>query len=702
MDPLSRLSDASQLPLPSSNDRMDPPRKKPRSAASAAFHQHSQQQQLLQQPQSTLPVSLQHPSNQRAISPTKWLVWEAACESLIPHLTHCGLHALASLLSVPNATSLTSTSSSSSTLKEYSKKQSTLSLLQQQQMQASQSLASSSSSLPNAGASSSTTSSKYPPFLPSITHITHTAQKLCQETPPWIHWSKTDGAAASSSSSAVVLVNTSVTNSHTLSTSTAFLQGIHTLYNSSSNTNSLTSGTHSHALFFLDSATRTCIQGKRTGGYRMARATVGVSPATTAAASTTTVPHIGYYWEARVLPGPSCGEILQALPSQVRLAKHLQRQLEQGLAYETSQLKPPPPSTTASYRSQSAKERRTSPVPMTTMSTSSKQPPVRVGGQVRIGWSLRTAEAHAPVGYDAYSYGIRSLGGARVHNSQRWEEDEEDPQERIDFLPGDVIGCAIVVEPQVDTYATTMTTTASVTGSSSLLLSGSNPSSSAASMPSSQASTSHIRFFHNGRNVGPMEVRKGKRHGGEAFFIESGTYYPAFSAYLGGGIQANFGPHFLYPPKPLPTGLKLQPMSTRMAIPMTPDEAVAYMTPILQSIGFPTLSSNSSNSTASRTEWLHAWTLAIQAEATVWRQAYDRYSTQQLEDVHAARQARHMSVADLPPLHMDPLNDSSIHATGTTSTTVSNKKDTVMVDPDATQDVDLQSEPESSEHGGLY
>merc|ERR1719491_2055085 len=42
-----------------------------------------------------------------------------------------------------------------------------------------------------------------------------------------------------------------------------------------------------------------------------------------------------------------------------------------------------------------------------------------VGGHLRIGWSMRTGELQAPVGYDRWSYGYRDINGSKVHNSRR-------------------------------------------------------------------------------------------------------------------------------------------------------------------------------------------------------------------------------------------------------------------------------------------
>jgi COMPASS component BRE2 len=60
---------------------------------------------------------------------------------------------------------------------------------------------------------------------------------------------------------------------------------------------------------------------------------------------------------------------------------------------------------------------------------------------VRVGWARREANLDAPVGADAYSYGIRDVGGERVHISR------PKPYGR-GFATGDVVGCLISLPPR--------------------------------------------------------------------------------------------------------------------------------------------------------------------------------------------------------------------------------------------------------------
>ena len=64
-----------------------------------------------------------------------------------------------------------------------------------------------------------------------------------------------------------------------------------------------------------------------------------------------------------------------------------------------------------------------------------------IGGHVRLGWARREASLDTPVGFDAYSYGIRDVAGQKVHMSR--------PKDFMplnsDFCVGDVVGMEITL-----------------------------------------------------------------------------------------------------------------------------------------------------------------------------------------------------------------------------------------------------------------
>ena len=313
--------------------------------------------------------------------------------------------------------------------------------------------------------------------LPTVAQIHQAATKAHQEQPPWTHWNKADMAHSSMR----------VTSAHRLG-----LQAI--------------------------LSTRA-----GSGGYRMARANVGCSSGS-------------HYFEIWIQdPPPTTDEVLQALSPSVRLAPKLRQSIQDALEYEerkqlgtTQPQQPkatiPNPKSEASAAistEEADPDRYTKPSgsePSENSNTTlphargpdENEPPVRVGAHFRIGWSMRTGELHAPVGYDRWSFAIRDIGGSIISNSQRidnWNGAEG-------FGPGDVIGCAIC-----------------------LFQSGDKNS-------SDRNEKNHIRFFKNGVCMGEFVIAKGKRSGGEAPFqceIPAGTYYPAVSCYMGGSIRANFG-----------------------------------------------------------------------------------------------------------------------------------------------------------------
>jgi Set1/Ash2 histone methyltransferase complex subunit ASH2 len=222
-----------------------------------------------------------------------------------------------------------------------------------------------------------------------------------------------------------------------------------------------------------------------TRGYRMSRGSHGISQG-------------NYYYEVLIQEPPKASEIASQFQPNMRLNPKLQKEMEEALQLEREG-KPADPS-------------------------------AGFGAHVRLGFANRTADLSAPVGYDKWSYGIRDIGGSKIHASQR-----EDNWGGESFGPGDVIGCAISLQKEDQTEE-----------------------------------PSFIRFFKNGQPLGTSDHKKDIPM---AFTIPSGVYYPAVSLYMGGVVQMNFGPHFVYPPKK--SSPKFRPVSDLAERPMSVEDAVA-------------------------------------------------------------------------------------------------------------------------------
>ncbi len=229
-------------------------------------------------------------------------------------------------------------------------------------------------------------------------------------------------------------------------------------------------------------------------------------------------------------------------------------------------------------------------------------------GHVRMGWARREATLDAPVGFDAYSYGLRDVGGQKVFMSR---PKDFFPQGE-DIREGDVIGLEInlpseylhrkVVEgnynPAVDLaddepsgierpdiirdrvpirFKTHMYFEQIEYHASKELEEYMNPSPVIASQggistvgqeprpthPTPALRTlphSSIKIYKNGQLIGtpftnllaflppaskPVIPQMGAREG-----VDDGMlgYYPAVSVFRGGAAEVNFGPNFWYPP----------------------------------------------------------------------------------------------------------------------------------------------------------
>lgn len=233
-------------------------------------------------------------------------------------------------------------------------------------------------------------------------------------------------------------------------------------------------------------------------------------------------------------------------------------------------------------------------------------------GHVRIGWARREASLDAPVGFDAYSYGIRDVQGQKVHMSR--PKDFFPPGESI--KEGDVIGLEIQLpseslhrkvvtgqfNPAVDLleeveseksieapniirdrvpirfksniyfermdYAPTKELEDLMNPSP--MAPGSGPSSEAPNpnhaLPALRTlPKSHIKIYKNGKLMGTpwtnllaflppaskiQQQQQGQNTNAGREFLDDGSlgYSPAVSVFRGGAVEVNFGPDFWYPP----------------------------------------------------------------------------------------------------------------------------------------------------------
>ncbi|KAK2591618.1 transcription factor, contains a PHD finger motif [Conoideocrella luteorostrata] len=226
------------------------------------------------------------------------------------------------------------------------------------------------------------------------------------------------------------------------------------------------------------------------------------------------------------------------------------------------------------------------------------------GKHVRMGWARREASSDAPVGFDAYSYGFRDVGGEKVYMSR--PKEFFPPGEGI--REGDVIGLEIQLpsenlqrkimsrtyNPAIDASDDEPSSTAEAANivrdrvpirfkahtyfekieyhSTKELEDLMNPSpvgpiSASAEAPNPLHTSaalrtlpnSHIKVYKNGQLVGTAfdnllaflppaskpQPQVGAREGPDDGML---GYYPAVSVFRGGAAEVNFGPDFWYPP----------------------------------------------------------------------------------------------------------------------------------------------------------
>ncbi|KAG7351290.1 SPRY domain containing protein [Nitzschia inconspicua] len=340
-------------------------------------------------------------------------------------------------------------------------------------------------------------------------------------------------------------------------------------------------------------------------GYRMTRASQGVPPAGG-----------NYYYEVVIQEPPSIQEIINSLPTNVRISKKLQQEMQQALKLEEQRKE--------QAKAVADKSEKMADDENTAAESSTKTETTNVSGfgsHVRLGWSMRTGDLQAPVGYDKWSYGVRDIGGSKIHCSKR-----EDHWGGEEFGPGDVVGCAISMVPD-----STMEGVGAATrdkGSSGSLSHQQHQAQLQQPLPNHN----HIRFFKNGYPMGEFIISKGKREGGAAFIIPDGVYYPAISLYMGANVKVNFGPNFIYQPRKLPTGLKLQPMSNLCSPPISTEDATAKI----------------AKEKPFRKPDMHQKFLElVQTEVQVLQDAYKAHRTQHILFVLEERKKRALKTDDL-------------------------------------------------------
>ncbi|KAL3935960.1 MAG: hypothetical protein SGBAC_008629 [Bacillariaceae sp.] len=299
-------------------------------------------------------------------------------------------------------------------------------------------------------------------------------------------------------------------------------------------------------LKILDDRRLTIKGGMR--GYRMSRSTHGVSSG-------------NYYYEAIILEPPSVSEIVESLPSNVRMGKKLQDQIQQALLDE--------------------KEGR--------------ENSTEFGGHVRLGWSMRTGDLQAPVGYDKWSFGLRDIGGSKIHCSKR-----DDKWGGESFGPGDVVGCAISLPPKDE---------------------DGNPT-----------GENTIKFFKNGTPMGDIVVTKGRKEGGEAFHPPDGVYYPAISTYMGAWVKINPGPYFVYPPRKQNTGYKLLPVSDLCKPPVPIEEAITKA---------------QKEKPFRKSDMLQKFQELVEIEAKLLHDAYEKHRQKHIKEIVDEREKRSLSIGGL-------------------------------------------------------
>lgn len=431
--------------------------------------------------------------------------------------------------------------------------------------------------------------------LPSKDQVMQAAIKAVNDAPPFVHLSKTDSAPQLKITDSVCAVSSDSSESEPSADATS----------STANETSPTETTTNAPILVNDRLA--CKQGEgEMRGYRMTRSSHGVTPGAG-----------NFYYEVVILQPPTARELVKSLPPNVRLGKKLQREMEKALREEEE----------AENEAKRANETAGDETKTKPASTSSS-----FGAHVRLGWGMRTGDLQAPVGYDKWSYGIRDIQGSKIHCSKR-----DDNWGGEEFGPGDVIGCAI-----------SMVSDGTETGGESVINDDSNVATETDQDQQPRANENHIRFFKNGLPMGEFVITKGKRSGGAAFIIPDGVYYPAISLYMGATVKVNFGPHFIHPPRKLPTGMFskskkkgggfFQPVSELCKAPLSVEEASAKVVKEQKTLFF-----RKADNTAQQKRFLEL----VETEVTIQQDAYQNHRRKHVLDVMEERKKRKLKCDDL-------------------------------------------------------
>jgi len=153
-------------------------------------------------------------------------------------------------------------------------------------------------------------------------------------------------------------------------------------------------------------------------------------------------------------------------------------------------------------------------------------------GHARVGWKSKSGERNAPVGYDAYGYGYKDIGGEKVHRAVTSAYGEA-------FGQGDVIGCYIYVDADV-------------------VKSRDRKAMTSATSEAAAENASFVAFSRNGKFQGKAFTNLN---------ASDGAYFPAGALYTmpndePAKLVFNFGPTFEYPPDAAAWGVQAPlPMS---------------------------------------------------------------------------------------------------------------------------------------------